>query len=138
MRNLRRLWTLVIVCLVGAGAAFAQVNRGTITGIVTDQSGAVVPDVAITITNVGTGVANNVTSNSDGVYTVPLLDPAAYKLTAVKEGFKKYTQSNIVINVGSTIRVDFSLSLGSKTETVEVVAAALQVERETSDNGTTI
>src|ERR1035441_6708393 len=64
MSNLRRLWMLVIVCLLGAGAAFAQVNRGSITGIVSDQTGAVVPDVAITITNVGTGVANNVTSNS--------------------------------------------------------------------------
>ena len=53
MCNLRRLWMLVIVCLLGAGAALAQVNRGSITGIVTDQSGAVVPDVAITITNAG-------------------------------------------------------------------------------------
>ena len=138
MSNLRRLWMLVIVCLLGAGAAFAQVNRGSITGIVTDQSGAVVPDVAITITNAGTGVANNVTSNSSGVYNVPLLDPAIYKLAAEKEGFKKYTQTSIVVNVGQTIRVDFSLSLGSKTETVEVVASALQIERETSDLGTTV
>jgi hypothetical protein len=138
MSILRRLWVLGIVCLLGAGAAFAQVNRGSITGIVTDQSGAVVPDVAITIVNVGTGVANNVTSNSSGVYTVPLLDPAIYRLSAVKEGFKKYSRTNIVVNVGETLRVDFALSLGSKTETVEVVASALQVERETSDNGTTI
>jgi hypothetical protein len=98
----------------------------------------VVPDVAITITNVGTGVSNNVTSNSSGVYNVPLLDPAIYKVSAEKEGFKKYSQTGITLNVGQTVRVDFSLSLGSKTETVEVVATALQVERETSDNGTTI
>ncbi len=138
MFSLKRFWVLATTCLLLTGAAFAQVNRGSITGIVTDQTGAVVPDVAITITNVGTGVANNVTSNSDGVYNVPLLDPAIYKLTAEKEGFKKYSQTGITVNVGQVIRVDFALSLGSKTDTVTVTASPLTVERESSDLGTTI
>ncbi len=78
------------------------------------------------------------TSNSSGVYNVPLLDPAIYKLTAEREGFKKYTQTGITVNVGQTIRVDFALSLGAKTDTVNVVASALTLDRETSDLGTSV
>src|ERR1041385_5943984 len=138
MFSLKRFLVLVTACLLLTSAALAQVNKGSITGIVTDQSGAVVPDVGLSITNAGTGVSNNVSSNSSGVYNVPLLDPAVYKLAAEKEGFKKYTQSGITVNVGQTIRVDFALALGSKTDTVDVVASALSLERETSDLGTTV
>ncbi len=138
MCNLRRLCTLAVVCLLTAVAAFAQINRGELTGIVTDQSGAVVPGVALTITNVATGVANNLTTNTSGVFTLPLLEPGTYKLTAEKEGFKKYSRTNIVVPVGETVRVDVALAIGSRTETVEVTAQAALLERESSDTGTTI
>src|ERR1051326_6316310 len=113
----------------------AQVSRGTITGIVTDASGAVVPDVAITVTNTGTGVANNVTSNSSGVYTVPLLEPATYRLTAEAKDFKKYQRTNVLVQVGETTRLDFTLSLGSTTQSVEVTGQAPLLKRESSDTG---
>jgi hypothetical protein len=138
MCNLRRLFLLVIGFTLMAGSAWAQGNRGELTGIATDPSGAVIPGVAITITNMATGVANNLATNEAGVFTVPLLEPGTYKLVAEKEGFKKYSRSNIIVSVGGSVRADVSLTIGSKTETVEVTATALQLERESSDTGTTI
>jgi hypothetical protein len=92
----KRLIGLLMGSLLMAGAAWAQVSMGTITGIVTDPTGAVVPGVAITITNTATSVANSGTTNASGVYTVPLLLPSTYTLVAVKEDFKKFTQSGIL------------------------------------------
>ncbi len=138
MSHLKQSFLLLIGLLLMTGAAWAQGNRGEVTGIATDPSGAVVPGVTITITNTATGVPTQVTTNAAGVFTVPLLDPGAYQLAAEKEGFKKYSQSNIVIPVGETIRVDVALTIGSTTETVVVTAQALQIERDTSDTGTTI
>jgi len=67
MSNLKHAFIVLIGSLLLAGAAWAQVNRGSITGIVTDPSGAVVANVAITVSNPATGVTNNVTTNSSGV-----------------------------------------------------------------------
>jgi hypothetical protein len=138
MRNLRRLSLLIIGFLLACSAAFAQLDRGTITGIVTDQSGAVVPGVAITVTNTATGVKDNSTTNESGVYSLPLLPQSTYVMVAVKEGFKKYTQTNIVVTVGGTTRTDVALTIGSSKETVEVTAEAPLLERETSDTSTTV
>ena len=103
MSHLKQLWVVLVGTLLLAGTALAQVDRGTITGIVTDSSGAVVPGVTITVTNVGTGIATRVVTNATGTYSVPLLPAAVYRLTAEREGFKKYTQTNITVSVGSTI-----------------------------------
>ena len=138
MPHFKHLNPVLIVLLLLAGAAWAQVSRGTITGIVTDPSGGVVPGVAITITNIGTGVANQVTSNESGVYTVPLLEAANYRLSAEKPGFKKYEQTSILVEVGGTTRLDFSLSLGEFSQSVLVTAGASLLERETSDTQTTV
>ncbi|HEX5483457.1 MAG TPA: carboxypeptidase-like regulatory domain-containing protein, partial [Terriglobia bacterium] len=76
-------------------SAWAQVSRGTITGIVTDPSGAVVPGVAVTIANTATGVKNNAVTNASGIYTVPLLPAGTYNVIAEKTGFRRYLHSNI-------------------------------------------
>ena len=104
---------VLMVLLLLTGVVWAQVSRGTITGIVTDPSGAAVPGVAITITNIETGVANKVKTNESGMYTVPLLEGANYRLSAEKTGFKRYEQTGILVQSGGTARIDFSLSLGS-------------------------
>src|SRR5579875_3125171 len=119
------------------GFCVEQVSRGTITGIVTDPSGAVVPGVEITVTNVATGVTNHVTTNSSGSYAVPLLPTGTYNVTAEKTGFRKYVHSNVVVPVGETVRVDVAMTLGATTQTVQVTAAPL-LKRDSSDLGTTI
>ena len=126
------LWLFVTV------TGLAQVSRGTITGIVTDPTGAVVPGVAITITNIETGVTNKVKTNESGVYTVPLLEGANYRLSAEKAGFKRYEQTGILVQSGGTARIDFALTLGQPTQSVLVTGNASLLERETSDNQTTI
>ena len=138
MSHLKRSFVLLIGSLLMAGATWAQVNRGSITGIVTDPSGAVVANVAITVTNPATGVTNNVTTNSSGVYTVPLLGAATYRLDAQATGFKKYEQTNILVQVGETVRLDFALTLGSETQSVQVSAQAPLLQRESSDTGTSV
>src|SRR5438105_10097277 len=138
MPHFKHTLFLLMGLLLLSGPAWAQVSRGTITGIVTDSSGAVVPDVAITITNTGTGVANNVTTNSSGVYTVPLLEPATYGLAATKAGFKKYQRPSVLVQVGETTRLDFTLSVGSTTQSVEVTGQAPLLKRESSDTGTAV
>ena len=138
MSNLKHAFIVLMGSLLMAGAAWAQVGRGTITGIVTDPSAAVIPEVVITITNTGTSVANKVTTNQSGVYTVPLLPPATYRLTAEKTGFKKYVQDNIIVPVGETVRLDVAMSLGLTTQSEVVTAHAPLLKRESSDLGTTV
>lgn len=77
MTQLRNWVITIMAALVLPCAAMAQINRGSITGIATDQSGAVVADVAIAVTNEGTGVTTHITTNSSGVYSLPFWSPPA-------------------------------------------------------------
>jgi hypothetical protein len=138
MSYLRQFLLVLLGFLLLTSAAFAQVDRGTITGIVTDQSGAVVPGVAITVTNVANGVSNHMVSNAAGVYSGQQLQAGVYRLVAEKDGFKKFSQTNIVVQVGGTTPLDVALTLGSKTETVTVTAEAPLLERDTSDTGASV
>lgn len=120
MKNLRIFITL--------GVAFAalttlcgQTPTGQITGLVTDSSGAVVPDVKISITNVNTGVERSAPSSNEGFYTAPLLPPGKYQVAAQKNGFRPITRSGITLNVNQALRIDFVLQLGSVSESVSIV-----------------
>jgi len=128
----------LMVLLLLAGAVWAQVSRGSITGIVTDPTGAVVPGVAIVITNIETGVTNKFKTNESGMYTVPLLEEANYQLSAQKAGFKRYERTGILVQSGGTVRIDFSLSIGQPTQSVLVTGEPSLLERETSDTQTIV
>jgi hypothetical protein len=113
-------------------AAHALAQEATIVGTVTDPSGAAVPNAAITVTNVETGQARNLTTSSDGQYVVPDLHIGRYTVRAQGAGFKVVEQKDIVLNVNDRARVDFKLQVGSTTEQVTVEAAAIAVQ---ADNG---
>ena len=138
MSYLKQFLLVLLGSLLLTSVALAQVDRGTITGTVTDQSGAVIPDVAITVTNVATGISNNAVTSAAGIYVVPLLPPGTYRLTAEKQGFKKFTQTNILVTVGDTTRADVGMTVGSKTETVTVTGEAPLLEVDTSDTGASV
>jgi len=138
MSNLKRASIALVGSLLMASAAWAQVTRGTITGIATDPSGAIVPQVAIKITNKATGVVNDTTTNSTGAYVVPQLPSGTYGLTAMQKGFKQFVQTDIALNVGETVRLDIALTIGSETQSVQVTGEAPLLKRETSDTGTSI
>src|SRR5215813_8889637 len=125
-----RLSSLLVVC----AAAFAQ-NTGTLTGILTDPSQANLPGVVLTLTNEETGVAERATTNAQGEYTFPLLQPGRYRLNAEAKDFRPYTRTGIVLESARVSRMDLTMELGQVTEAVEVKATAALLESESSTVG---
>jgi Carboxypeptidase regulatory-like domain/TonB dependent receptor len=101
---------------------FPQGNSGRVLGTVTDQSGAAVANATVTVTNVQTGVARNLTTDDVGEYVAPNLLPGTYSVRAAVAGFKALERQNIFLEVGKDIRVDLQLSPGDVTQTVEVTS----------------
>ena len=114
--------TVIAICclLVVAGAAFAQSDRGTITGSVTDQAGAVIPNAAIEVTNINTGAVYQVQSSSTGNYTFSQLPAGKYQMSSSVPGFKQFLRTGITVLVAQTLRIDISLEVGAISETVTV------------------
>jgi len=119
--------------LLGAIAWQALAQEATIVGTVTDPSGALVPNVTITVTNTQTGQVRRVTTNENGQYLAPDLQIGHYDLKAAVAGFKTAEQKGVVIAVGDRARVDFRLEVGSGQESVTVEATALAVQAETGE-----
>src|SRR2546425_4082368 len=113
----------VIILGLIVGSAAAQEFRGSITGRVTDPSGASIPGSQITVTNTATNVSSSVTTNEAGVYTFLYLSPGRYTVVAEVRGFKKLQQA-IEVRVGDKITLDMSLEVGSVSESVNVTAEA--------------
>src|SRR5437763_15111755 len=110
--------------LISASGAFAQSDRGTITGTVSDPAGAVVANAAVEAKSQDTGSVYPVATSSTGNYTITALPPGLYEVTATVTGFKKVTRPAIQVSVATTVRVDFTLEVGSTTESVTVNAEA--------------
>ena len=134
-------WITVLSLFAGlflaAPAARAQDNA-TITGTVTDASGALVPNAAITLTNPSTGTKRETVSNSAGAYRFANVGIGTYTLDVTAQGFQKYTRTGIVVNVAQTVEADAQLKVGSAEQSVTVAADALQVQTETSEVSTLI
>jgi hypothetical protein len=121
-----------VLLLLLSIAAHAQ-QAGTILGTVTDQSGAVVANVGVTITNTDTNQSTQVTSSSSGDFVVPDLKVGNYVVRAQAPGFKVFEQKNITLNVGDRDRVDIKLEVGSTTEVLTVEANAIAVQSESGE-----
>src|ERR1051325_10488297 len=128
MKSLCRMFFTVTLCVT---TCLAQGDRGTLTGIVTDNSGAVVPVVTINVTNTLNNSIYRAASTAAGAYTVPNLPVGAYKVEFVAPGFKKLERSNIQLTQGQVLRIDVTLEIGAVTETVEVTAVASGIETDT-------
>ncbi len=102
------------------GLAWSQADTGSISGVVRDPSGGVLPSATITATNVATAVARTVQSATDGTYTVPALPPGIYNLDIKATGFQPFT-GKAEVTVGGHTTVEAKLSISANTETVEVV-----------------
>ncbi|QOY88582.1 TonB-dependent receptor [Paludibaculum fermentans] len=120
---------LVLALIAACGfAAFGQDATGRVVGVVTDESGAVVPEVKITVTNSNTGVAKSTVTGPDGVYQVVLLPVGSYTVTAEKPGFRKTVTETQPLSINQSLRFDLKLEVGQTTETVQVEATASGVE----------
>ncbi|HVF88109.1 MAG TPA: carboxypeptidase-like regulatory domain-containing protein [Pyrinomonadaceae bacterium] len=130
-RNGARIHVFVLTALVfaltvfaGDATTFAQETRGTLLGTVSDTSGAVVPGATVVITNAGTNVSTQVVSNEGGTFEVPFLQPGTYNVTATVQGFKKFVQQGVAVNLGGRSNVEVTLETGDVSEEVVVTGAA--------------
>ena len=128
---------LLLCCLITlmAPCVWAQVYSGTLTGVVTDPSGAVVPSAKVVLTNVEKQLPYTVTTDSTGRYLFRSLPPATYKLTVEMQGFNTYIQDNVVLAVNQNMAVNATLKLGAETQTVEVMAAASTLATQDASTG---
>ena len=126
------LIVMVSVALLLIPSAWAQENA-IITGTVTDSSGAVVPNVEVTLTNPATGQVRKATSNTQGIYVFPSLGVGQYTISATASGFHKFIVTDIVVNTAQTLKEDITLTVGSESQTVTVEADALQVQTQTNE-----
>jgi len=116
------LWIAVSCLLVTA--AYGQVSNATITGTVADASGAVLPGVSITATNIATGVVSTVLTNEAGAYNIQSLLPGTYNVSADLPGFQKQTYQNSALGNAVTVRLNFTLQVATQAQSVEVTVAA--------------
>jgi hypothetical protein len=125
-RCIRLLWAFaLIVCL----AMVVQADTGgNISGTVTDQSGSVVPDTTVTVLNLDTTVQQTTKTNTNGFYNFAALPVGRYEIEIVREGFKPYKRTGLVIDINSELRADVSLSMGEQSEEVVVSGTAVSVE----------
>ena len=116
-----------------ASPAIAQVVTATLTGAVTDSSGAMVPEAKVTAIETSTGVSRTTITSADGVYTMPFLAPGIYRVEIQKAGFKTFTEGNLQLEVSSVGRVNAILTPGSQKETVQVTAESPLLQVESAD-----
>ena len=133
---MKRLALITFLCFTAF--AFGQESRSTLTGHVSDPSGAGIPDTTIQITNTQTGVVTNAKSNSAGDYTVPFLQPGTYRVDASRAGFNKYTHSGLVLQAEQTVTENIKMNVGAVSETVTVEGATPLVETANASTGQTL
>src|SRR5262245_4783079 len=124
-RNMSRVSGFLTACVfvVASHNCFAQEVRASLSGVVSDPTGAPVPGAKITVTNVARNTSVTTDTNESGNYLLPFLDPGAYSLTAERSGFKRYQQQNIVLQTLDRARIDVQLEVGALSESVTVNAA---------------
>src|SRR2546426_10054549 len=120
------------------GAAWAQVAGATLSGTISDASGAVIPGAMVSIRDTATGIIRTVSSDEAGLYTAPNLRPSTYDVTVSISGFNTRVQSGITLTVGAQQVLDFVMQVGQTTEAVEVTGEAPLVQLATSTLSATV
>ena len=119
-------------------AAFAQVDEGSITGTVTDSTGALVSSAQVTLLNTDQGITLQTSTGAGGSYTFSPVRAGHYQISVTAQGFAKTTQSNLTVNVGTPLTVNIQLKVGQASETVEVNEAPPLLQTEEASTGQVI
>lgn len=136
---MRRGFALLCLLTGGAGALPGQSGRSSILGTVTDASGAAVPNIAITVTNTGTGLRRQTVTNEQGNYEVTALDVGVYQVLAEPAaGFRRAVVEGIQLQVDQRARVDIRLELGEVTQQINVEANPVAVQTDDATLSTVI
>ena len=127
---------LLVLLLIPCFAIIAHADTGgSISGTVTDQTGGVVPDSTVTATNLDTTVQQTTRTNGEGLYTFTSLPVGRYEIEILRDGFKPYKRTGLVIDVNSQVRADIGLTMGEQSEEVVVSDTAVHVDTESSQMG---
>ena len=137
IKTLSRTVSLIAVAFIATVALFAQSNTGSITGVVTDQAGAIVPNATVTVTNQGTNEKRTVQADGEGRYEVPSLSTGVYTVEASGTGFQSTSLKDLRLAVGEKARADIALSVTGVAATVEVINQT-RVDTETPTIGDTV
>src|SRR6185312_3520170 len=129
---------LAVLCVLLFVASFAFAQEATIVGTITDPSGSVLPNVAVTITSSDTGQVHTFTTNDAGQYVAAGLPIGHYTVKAEASGFKSASKDGVVLNVGDRDRLDFALTVGAISEKVTVEANPIAVQSDSSEVSTVI
>ena len=129
---------VVVSALLTAAPVNAQVATGTILGNVSDSSGAAVPGATVTATNVDTQLSRDTTTDESGQYALRLLPLGNYKVEVTLTGFKTFSQTGILLEVGRNARIDATIEPGSVAESVSVVGNAPLIETTESSISRTV
>jgi outer membrane receptor protein involved in Fe transport len=139
MQRTARVLVTSFLFVAGFSSLRAQDVTGKITGIVTDASGAVVPNASVTVTNSATNISKQVSTNNSGFYQALQLPIGLYRVTVEAPGFEKTTiDSKTALQINETLRIDVTLNLGKVSSAITVESAASQVETENSTIGATV
>jgi len=133
-RVLKLAFALVVI--TNASVLIAQVDRGSIVGVINDPSGANVSGAEVIIRNLATDQSISVTTDSTGAYAANLLRIGSYSVTVEKQGFKRAVKPNVDVGVNQVVRVDLNLQVGGANEVVEVTGVVPLLQTETSSLGT--
>ena len=134
---MRRIFPLLFVALLFTAIPVGAQTLGTITGEVKDASGAVIPGVTVTAINNGTNATREVQSNEAGAFSFPALPPGTYTVRAELQGFQTATRQ-AELHIEATLRVDFTMAIGTLSETAEVTGVSPLIQTENATIGTVI
>src|SRR6266849_2415605 len=115
---------ILAITIFSAGNAYAQVSGATLSGTVTDPSGAAIAGAKISVANKATGVSRDVTADAAGFYSAPNLLPGPYEVTASASGFSTAKQADLTLTVGAQQVLNLPLKVGEVSQTVLVTEAA--------------
>lgn len=128
-------WLCLVLFLVVAVPAWCQIDTGSITGIVTDQSGAVVPNAQVSLTNEGTNLTLTTKTSADGSYTFSPVKIGTYTVSVEAAGFSKVIHPHLTVSINQDVKDDITLKPGAVTQTVEVTAAAPELQTQNASVG---
>jgi hypothetical protein len=133
-----RSFVAALFVLGSVVSGVAQSDRGTITGTVADQAGAMIPNVIVTAENLGTGVQIKTETTDTGNYTIPSIPAGNYSVTVEHQGFRKFVQTGIRVQVAQTARVDIALQVGETSQEITITADAALLKTESAEQSTVL
>ncbi|MGD0509125.1 MAG: carboxypeptidase-like regulatory domain-containing protein, partial [Terriglobales bacterium] len=135
VKTVRNFLSVYILFLCASSVAFAQAGRGSISGLVSDPSGAIVSGAKVTALNHATGITLHTVTSDAGLYSFVSLNPGIYTVTASQKGFESVAQNNVLVTVDQVTTVNVALQVGSVAETVTVTGASSLVDTSNSTVG---